>query len=333
MRILLLAGGDSSEREVSLTTGGAIHESLKRQGHQVLAMDPASGRSLLDNEGKFLTTGKSKPAESAVLFAPLVSSLGGGECRDIDLVFLALHGGTGENGSIQNLLELAGQKFTGSSMCASAIAMNKAVSKRLFHSVGVMTPEWELYLLEENSAAEISREMTESFDLPIIVKPNAGGSTVGVTKVTTQDQLPGALKRAAEEGREVLVEQFIGGREVTVAVLDGHAFPVVEIRPVNELYDYESKYTTGKSEYTAPAKIPNDISRRIRSAAMSVYEVIGASGIARVDFILAESEEFYCLELNSLPGMTDLSLVPMAARCEGIEFDQLIEKMIQSALK
>jgi D-alanine-D-alanine ligase len=120
---------------------------------------------------------------------------------------------------------------------------------------------------------------------------------------------------------------------MTVAILDGHAFPVVEICPENELYDYESKYTTGKSEYIAPAKIPIDLSRHIRNAAVSVYEVIGASGIARVDFILADSEEFYCLELNSLPGMTDLSLVPMAARCEGIEFDQLIDKMIQSALK
>lgn len=334
----MLAGGTSSEREVSMTTGKAIHESLRRQGHEVLAIDPASGRTLLDHDGKFLEdpeAGRSQ-AGSAVAVRPtaLVTGLNREEYDNIDLVFLALHGGTGENGSIQNLLELSGKRFTGSSMVASAIAMNKAVSKRLFSSVGVATPEWELYSLKrDDSVEELSEAIIEDFNFPVIVKPNASGSTVGLTKVDGPEGLAGALKRAAAEGRDILVERYIKGREITVAVLDGHAFPVVEIIPKNELYDYEAKYTKGKSEYVAPAIIAESLSRQVRNAAVAVYQAIGASGLARVDFVLAEPDTYYCLELNTLPGMTGLSLAPMAAGCEGISFDELVTMIIKSALK
>lgn len=334
MKILLLAGGHSSEREVSLSTGHTIYESLKRQGHKVIAIDPASGRSLLDDNGNFLAISSEAPPASSVLYAPLVADLNKPGQQDFELVFLALHGGEGENGSIQNLLELAGQKYTGSKMCASAIAMNKAITKRLIQSVGVRTPVWQLYTLDrDGTIAQISRKIVESLDCPVVVKPNASGSTVGVTKVNSADGLAEALNRAAKEGREILVERFISGREMTTAVLDGHAFPVVEIRPQNELYDYEAKYTAGKSVYLAPAEIPDELDREIRKAALAVYDVIGASGIARVDFLLTATGEFYCLELNSLPGMTELSLAPMSARCEGIDLDQLVGMIIQSALK
>ncbi len=337
MKVLVLAGGNSSEREVSMTTGKAICESLRRLGHEVLAIDPASGQALLDDGGRFIGCDIPPQEETtvSVSFRPtaLATGLSAAEYDDVELVFLALHGGTGENGTIQCLLGLAGKKYTGSSMTASAIAMNKAIAKRLFTSVGVSTPDWGLYPVPPDGAYDILvDEICQRFDFPMIVKPNASGSTVGLSKVESLKNLPEALERAATEGDEILVEQYIKGRELTVAVLDSHAFPVVEIIPKDGLYNYEAKYTEGKSEYIAPAKIPDELSKRVRDAAVKVYNVVGASGLTRIDFILDDSGEFYCLELNTLPGMTNLSLAPMAAQCEDIDFDGLIEMIIRSAL-
>ncbi|UCC45382.1 MAG: D-alanine--D-alanine ligase, partial [Candidatus Zixiibacteriota bacterium] len=232
------------------------------------------------------------------------------------------------------LLDLAGKRYTGSGMVASAVSMNKAIAKRLFGSIGVRTPEWKLY---DTSAYKSTKALAEKIALehsfPLIVKPNAGGSTVGLSKVNSADDLPGALEQAMKEDRKILVERYVPGRELTVAVLDHHAFPVVEIRPKNELYDYEAKYTKGKSEYIAPAEIPEDISEAVKTDAVRVFDVVGASGLARVDFLWSEPREHYCLEINTLPGMTSLSLAPMAAACEGIDFDRLLEMIIESALR
>jgi D-alanine-D-alanine ligase len=338
MKVLVLAGGDSGEREVSFATGKAVIQSLRRMGHDVLAIDPSSGRSLLDSKGQLQIANDSRsdqektPAE--VSPRALANSMAAAEFSDVEVVFVALHGETGENGTIQNLLHLAGKKYTGSGMAASALAMDKGISKRLMVSVGVRTPKWKLvHVTDDAKAAKSSAEIEADFELPVIVKPNDGGSTIGLTKVTTAEGIVPALKTAAACGEKVLVEKYIEGRELTVSVLDGRAFPLVEIKPVNGLYDYEAKYTKGKSEYIAPAEVEEAIAKDMQAAAVKVFEVIGASGLARIDFILAANGDFYCLELNSLPGMTDLSLVPMALKCEGIDFDQLVTLILESALK
>jgi len=339
MKILLLAGGDSNEREVSLNSSRAIYDSLIRQGHQALVIDPANGRSLLDKDGHFIdTSSKGQRVQSdppAVIDSlALTDALHSQDVRDVEVVFIGLHGGAGENGSLQNLLELAGLKYTGSDMMSSAVAMNKAMAKRLMGSENILTPKWFLYrLMDWKDRRAMAESILSRFELPFIVKPNDGGSTVGLTKVKDNDALFGALDRAAHESKEILVEEFIPGREMTVSVLDKQPLPVVEIRPQNELYDYEAKYTKGKSEYIAPAPIPDDVATGLQEAALVVYDVVGASGLARVDFILTPDGQYFCLEINTLPGMTNLSLAPMAAKCIGMDFDALVRRIIDSALR
>lgn len=338
MKVLLLAGGDSSEREVSLNSGAAIFNSLKKLGHEVCAIDPASGNSLLSAEGKFLAGKMSANIEAGsvpeVGAMALAKSITSPEFGKFEVVFLALHGGKGENGSIQNLLELARIPFTGSDMKASAVAMDKALSKRLFESAEVLTPKWGVYkITSEDSISKAVREVKKKFKLPIIVKPNDGGSTIGLSVVTKPGELKKAFAISLRESKVVLVEDYIKGREITVPVLEGDALPLIEIIPKSGLYDYEAKYTKGKSEYIVPAKIGRALSKKIQDAAVKVFEVLGASGLARVDFILSKNKKFYCLEINTLPGMTELSLCPMAARAVGINFDKLVAKMIDSALE
>jgi len=338
MKVLLLAGGDSSERDVSLDSGAAIHESLTRLGHTVIAIDTADGKSLLASDGKF-PTGKVKSApvvtqtnNSGAL--TLAKSISTPEFCEFDVVFLALHGGKGENGSLQNLLELAKVPFTGSDMKASAIAMDKATSKRLFESARIPTPKWKAYTIYSGEIEEsVIKDIKKSFKLPVIVKPNDGGSTIGLTIVKKQIEMRAAFELSLKESPVVLVEDYIKGRELTVPVIDSQALPVIEIIPKSGLYDYEAKYTKGMTEYVVPAQIPAKKAKEIQKAALKVYEIIGASGLARVDFMITKSGKFYCLELNTLPGMTELSLSPMAAKASGINFDQLVDKMVQSAIR
>ena len=336
MKVLVLAGGNSSERAVSLNTGAAIGAGLKRLGHDVLAIDPATGRTLLDSDGKFITDDSALKANlpSAPVSTDVAVALNTGSLRDVEIVFIALHGGAGENGTLQNLLELCGKKYTGSNMTASAVAMNKALTKRLMATANIRTPDWLLFHLDEAGAtAEMIGEVKARFQCPFIVKPNDSGSTVGLTKVEHYDQIPAAFSDAAKESRHVLVEEYVSGRELTVSVLEGEPLPVVEIRPKSGLYDYEAKYTKGKSEYIVPAPVSDAVVADIQSAARTLYEVVGAAGLARVDFLMDEAGVIYCLEINTLPGMTNLSLAPMAAKAAGMDFDQLLERIIQCGLK
>ena len=337
MKIILLAGGASNEREVSLTSGEAVLEALQRLGHEVQAIDPANGKSLLGSDGRFITSGASDSTQEVVVtktYSPaLVKALSSPQLQDFEVVFIALHGGAGENGAIQCLLELAGKAYTGSDMTASAVAMDKAITKRLFASAKILTPDWELYqLASDNIEDRLVEKIRHRFSFPVIVKPNDSGSTIGLSKVDNKADLRPALRMAAKESCNVLIEKYIPGRELTVAVLDGQALPVVEIKAASGLYDYEAKYTKGKSEYIVPADVEPEISKNIQEAAAKAYDIIGAAGLVRVDFILADSGEFYCLEVNTLPGMTSLSLAPMAAKAAGIGFDDLISRLITLAL-
>jgi D-alanine-D-alanine ligase len=244
-------------------------------------------------------------------------------------VFLALHGGAGENGTIQALFELAGKPYTGSGVLASALAMNKAMSKRMFEREGIPTPKWQLLDAQDS---EPTVDTTTLGGYPLVVKPNEEGSTVGLTIVTRPEDLPDALQVAFDYGREVLVEQYIPGRELTVAVLGNDALPIVEIKPRGGHYDYESKYTPGQSEYFCPADLPETLAGRIRELGVRAAKVLGCAGVARVDFRLSPAGMPYCLEVNTIPGMTPTSLVPMAAKAAGQSYDQLVARMIELAL-
>jgi D-alanine-D-alanine ligase len=335
MKVLLLAGGDSSEREVSLNSGKAVYNALEKLGHSVVAIDSATGRSLLTADGSFPVYNNNADISHECTSAELSLSerLDNIDMCDVDVVFIALHGGSGENGSIQNLLELAGVKYTGSNMTACAVSMDKAITKRLCQSEGITTPKWQLVRIHDGKVTkDIVSQIADNFTLPIIIKPNDGGSTVGLTKVVNSEEIPDALNLALNESTNILVEQYIPGREITVAILDSRTFPVVEIVPKSGLYDYDAKYTKGGSEYICPAKIPESIAVGVQEAAAKLFGVIGCSGLARVDFILADDGTYYCLELNSVPGMTDLSLAPMAAKTDGIEFHKLMQMTLESAL-
>lgn len=337
MKVLLLAGGDSSEREVSLNSSAALWQALARLGHEVICFDPANGAQLSLSGTKLIAEGRGeKAAENALQVA-------GGAALDArvlaavpeaEIVVLGLHGGAGENGSIQNLLDLAGKAYTGSGTTASVVAMDKTVTKHLMRSVGVPTAEFMLVRVTPDiDMAAVIGDIDATFDYPVIVKPNDGGSTVGLTKVLSVAALGPAIARAAAETPAVLIEQFVPGRELTVAVLDGEALPVVEIRPKSGLYDYEAKYTKGKTEYLAPAPLDPDVAADVQAAARQVYQVVGASGLARIDFILRDDGAFFCLELNTLPGMTELSLSPMAAKAAGMSFDQLVARIVAAGIR
>jgi len=337
LKILLLAGGDSNERDVSLASGKAIYDALLRLEHKVFAVDPVTGKSLIGTDGKYLdfqnTENGKKKAGLRTDVRQLVNTIASPGFDDIDVVYLALHGGHGENGAMQCLLEMAGKKFTGSSMTASAIAIDKTVSKRLFESIGVSTPNGLLYRLHGQTVDDrLVHDVADKFDFPVIVKPNDGGSTIGVTKVEDESGLQEALRAACNQSTDLLIEDCMAGREMTVAVLNGKAFSVVEIKPKKGLYDYEAKYTKGGSEYFAPADISEKLSLAIRDAAVKAFNVIGAWGLARVDFMLSDENEFCCLELNTLPGMTELSLAPMSTNAGGMEFDELVSQVIKAAM-
>ncbi len=332
MKIMLLAGGSSSEREVSFTSGKAIFDALSNLGHSVNVIDPSSGQSILDESGGYpevlpkLTKTDSNDVD--VLKAMFTNET----VSECNLVFLALHGGDGENGKIQALLDQIGVKYTGSSSVASAKAMDKASSKDMFRSIDVRTPEFELFCsMDIGHIEEYTEQITAKFSFPLIIKPNSGGSTVGLTCVKNPNEIPDALKLAALEDSDVLVEQYIKGRELTVAVVGRRPFSVVEIIPKNELYDYEAKYTKGMSEYIAPAEINAGLAQALRDDAVKVCEKVGTRGLARVDFIWIKEREYYCLEVNTLPGLTSLSLAPMSVGCEDVSFKQLVKMIVESA--
>jgi len=331
LRVLILVGGASAERDVSLATGQAVLEALRNQGHDVLAIDTACGRRLLDTSKSLIPQGiKTVPpeAEKAVSTAnEVVTALALPDAAAIDVVFLALHGGDGEDGHIQALLDMARVKYTGSGVTASALAMNKHMAKKLFESEGILTPEWT----RQSSRPEYA-DVAGHLGSPFVVKPNEQGSTVGLSIVKSEAEYLPAVDLAFRYGPSILLERYIAGRELTVAILGNKALPIVEIIPEHGLYDYECKYTSGKSKYVCPAEISTDQSDALQDAARKAFSVLGCSGYARVDFRMNNQGAVYCLEINTLPGMTASSLVPKAAAAEGIPFEKLIEAICRLAI-
>ena len=347
MRIAVLYGGTSPEREVSLVSGRAVALALAERGHEVLLVDPALGdRPIGPAEAAAAVGIDPTPTPPVAERGAALEAVTGVAVSSADVVFLTLHGGSGENGTIQGLLEMAGKPYTGSGVLASALAMDKRAAKTLFGVVGVPTPAWRIVAgtgpscerphgsprFPDDLAPELAGEAVAAVGgLPVVVKPNDQGSTVGLTVVREPSNLVQAIELAASYSAHVLIERYVDGREMTVAVLGDEALPVVEIVPKSGLYDYEAKYTKGMSDYVCPADVPPRTAAALTGHALAAFAALGCCDYARVDFLVTPDGDSLCLEVNTLPGMTELSLVPMAASAAGIGFEELVERIVQSA--
>jgi len=326
IKVAVLMGGTSAEREVSLSTGRQILNALDPDKYTVYALDTASGQ-------KFLPAGVTQPLA-------LLSAAGSGTeittlpqlplaSEKPDVVFIALHGRGGEDGTVQGMLEVLGIRYTGSGVLASALAMDKAMAKRVLKTVGVRVPE-------DMTLRRGQRMRPGSLPLPLIVKPNAQGSTIGMTIVREQSEMEAALATAYEYDDTVLVEQFITGTEITVPILGNsklEVLPIVEIVPSGGFYDYKAKYMAGETDEIVPARIPDDVAVEARRIATLCHQTLGCRGMSRTDMIVTAQNEIYALEVNTIPGMTPTSLLPRSADAALIRFPQLLDKLIGLALE
>ena len=342
MNIIVLTGGVSSERNVSIVSSKAIAKGLRESGHNVKVIDPIYGAKQPPEDEIFNSRpaiGKEFPtAEELKAYSNrnVIECINSDLFDNTDIVFLGLHGKFGEDGRIQSLLEMRGVSYTGSRVTSSAMAMDKDISKIMFKHFGIPTPDW--FMVEKNSYSlnHVDEKINAYFDYPIVIKPNDEGSTVGLSIVQpdVEDvQLANAVEHAFEYSGRIMIEQYIAGRELTVAVLGEEALPVVEIKPKDGFYDYEHKYTSGKTEYFCPADLPDELSNEMRIKALLAHHSLCCRAYSRVDFRLNSKNEFYCLEVNTLPGMTELSLVPKAAQALNISFPELLNKIIELSLK
>ena len=324
-------GGTSAERAVSLASGLRVAEALRSRGHAVTVVDTVRG-ALTEGEERGMLAGPvmhALPPEPGALARLSSETLPAtvrelGTHRDAEVVFIGLHGGHGEDGTLQALLDLTGVPYTGSGHLASALAMDKDLSKRLFREAGVRTPEWLM-------APASDDDIVSALGLPVIVKPSKQGSTVGLTLVKKRADLQAAITEARNYDDEVMIEQFIAGRELTVGVLGDEALPVGEIIPKHEIYDYECKYTPGMAREEFPARLSTAEANAAQEQALLAFRALKLSGYARIDFRMTDDGTFYCLEANTLPGMTKLSLIPQAAAAAGITFPELCERIVKLA--
>jgi len=294
LKVGILMGGPSEERDVSISTGGSVSKACVENGYLVTEF------SFRNDYKKYLN-----------------------EMDDNDIIFNALHGGIGENGSVQAWMDENGIKYTGSGSLASSLCMDKAKSKEIAKSKGIDTPKWQL-LTNPDDEIEI--------ECPFVVKPNDQGSTVGLSIVKNQKSIKSSIRQALKYGTDVIIEEYIDGKELTIPIIGNRPFPVVEINPSHDLYDYECKYTPGMSEYNCPAELDKILLNKIEYNTIILFEIFGCSIYARADYILDKSGIPYFLEMNTLPGMTSTSLVPKSANAKGLTFKQLIAKIIQLSL-
>jgi D-alanine-D-alanine ligase len=330
-------GGTSSERDVSLASGLRIAEALRSRGHVVRSVDTAKGGLTEEDERRMLAGGVVRqlpptPEELAQMNAESLADMAArlpkrGEC---DVAFLALHGGRGEDGTIQALLDLSGVAYTGSGHLPSALAMDKDLSKYLMRAHDVQTPDW-LMAVHQKSPPD-AEAVGRTLGWPLIVKPSKQGSTVGLSIVKQPSDLLPAIAEAFKHDDEVMLEQFIAGRELTVSILGGTALPVGEIIAKKEIYDYECKYTPGMAEEIFPAALSVGEAAEVQEKARRTFAALKLAGCARIDFRMTSDGQFYCLEANTLPGMTATSLVPQAAAAAGITFPDLCERIVLLAV-
>ena len=335
MKIVVLAGGTSTERDVSLSTGKMIYKALKNKGHQVVLLDVFLGyqsetTNIFDIDKDWAeglgNIGKDNPDINKIkslrkgnpdhFFGPRVLEI----CQMADIVYLALHGENGEDGKIQASFDLMGIKYTGTDYASSSIAMDKAVSKELFAYYNIPTP------------LGIHVKKGEAYDwdtYPCVVKVNNGGSSVGVSIVNSPSEMEPAINNAFSYGDQLIIEQYIKGREFSVGVIDNKALPVIEIAPISGFYDYKNKYQEGSAIETCPADISSSIADEMQQMAVKVFHALRLKTYARMDFILDEEGRIYCLEANTLPGMTPTSLLPQEALAVGLDFEALCELQLK----
>ena len=330
MRVTVITGGATAERTVAFAGAAQIVEALRGRGHRVTAVDTVTGLLSPVDEVRLLTTavGRQPPAvaelderERAMLSNGLAALA---EVRDADVVFLCLHAGRGEGGTLQAVLDVIGVPYTGSGALASALAMDKDLAKRLFRAAGVPVPAWFM-------APVAPEDVTTALGWPVIVKPSKMGSSVGMTLVRNVEDLDAAVAQAGAYDDEVMAEQFIRGRELTVGIVGDVPLPVGEILPTHELFDYECKYTPGMSEEIFPARLDTALARQLQELALTAHRALKLGGYSRVDFRLSPEGDIFCLEANTLPGMTRTSLLPQAARAAGIDFPELCERICRLA--
>ncbi len=344
MKIAVLAAGTSTERDVSVSTSRNVCASLRRNGHKANMIDAFFGTDVYNDTDSFfednsdlealstqmLSRTKDVPAEvkrrqtsGEGFFGPFVIEA----CRAADIVFIGLHGANGEDGKLQGAFDLLGIRYTGTDSLSSAISMNKDYTKKILTASGVKMPQG--ITLHREDALE---ETIAHFPVPCVVKPACGGSSVGVTIVKERGELESALTAAFALEDTVLVEQFISGREFSTGVLAGKAMPVVQIEAAAGGYNYENKYKADGAVETCPAPIDPETTKKLQKAAEDACRAAGVTPIGRVDEIVGDDGEVYCLEINTLPGMTKTSLVPKEAKAMGMSYDDLTEKMIRLSL-
>ncbi len=345
MKIVVLCGGLSPERNVSLSSGAKIASALIERGHQVVLTDMFLG--LEDYDGDISRIFENPPAPGGTKISSVAPDLEAVRasrkwqsrshfglhvlevCAMADIVFLALHGRTGEDGRVQAAFDLLGIPYTGSGYLGSAIAMDKDLTKRLVAPLGVRTPAWQII---DSADMDIDAACASAV-YPCVIKPVDSGSSIGVAIAHDEEELRTALRGAAHEGDRVVVEQYIAGREVQIGILDGKPLPSIEIIPVEGFYDYANKYQPGAAKEITPAPIPPETERQLGEAAMTVFNALGLRAYSRADFILDAAGDLWFLEINTLPGMTPTSLVPQETEVVGISYGELCEKIIEIALR
>lgn len=337
MNIVVLSGGRSTEREVSINTGMMVATALAAKGHNVILADPYFDMNLPENGSFFLHEHdinkdietikanslfvETRIKENKPFFGRNIMEL----CAQADIVFMALHGEDGENGKVQAAFDLAGIFYTGSGYLGSALAMDKGLTKQLFIKNGIPTPDGDILNIYSK------RNLPSHLSLPVVIKPCCGGSSVGVSIVRTEMEYEDALNKAFALESDVIVEQYISGREFSCGVLGGQALPVIEIAPADGFYDYEHKYIPGLAEEICPADIDQNISDKMMQITVEAGKVLRLETYYRADFIMDSNENLFCLEVNTLPGMTKTSLLPQEAKAVGIEFGDLCERIIKES--
>lgn len=341
MKIVVLAGGTSTERDVSIVSGTGICTALRQKNHQAILVDIFCGLETVDWEDPFPQTYDVEQAaaymksfndkieemkkERRSFFGANVLEL----CQKADIVFLGLHGANGEDGKVQAAFDLMGIKYTGTGYLSSAMAMDKGITKQMFRMYGVPTPKG--ISMEKKNRTDHLEEL--GLEFPVVVKTCCGGSSIGVYIVKDQAEYEDALDKAFAYENEVVVEEYIKGTEYTVAVVDGKAYPIVEIVPLEGFYDYENKYKPGATKDTCPAPLSEELTKKMQEYAVQGYHALSLESYARLDFIMTEDEKMYCLEANTLPGMTPTSLIPQEAGVLGIDYPSLCEELIRVSLK
>ncbi|HEV7918625.1 MAG TPA: D-alanine--D-alanine ligase [Solirubrobacterales bacterium] len=305
-KVAVLKGGSSLERQVSLRSGARVADALRRRGYEVVEIDV----------GEHLVSQLTEAAP--------------------DVVFVALHGRGGEDGTVQELLDILGLPFTGCGVLASIRCMDKVLAKLMMQEAGIPTPRFVTFnetAFRSLGAADTLTTIEERFGFPLVVKPARGGSALGIKFAGSADEMPAALVSAFSYDDRVLIEQYIDGREIAVSLLDGEPLPAVEALPNEQHYfDFESRYEIGKTQYVCPAELDRDVEARVSELAVETFKLLGCHGFARVDFMLPKSGEPQVLEVNAIPGLTETSLMPQAADAVGIAFDELAERLLKTAL-